>query len=343
MLYARVSTDGQKKEGTIESQVETLRRQIANAGHELVKEYIDDGYTGTLLSRPGLGQLRSDLKTDVFDVIYFHAADRIAREVEYQRIVVGELVKYGKRIVIGGTKYEETAEGRLNLTMLGAFAEFERAKIIERMMRGKVHRLRKGEMIGGLAPFGYEHVKKTSTTPATLVIKEPEAGIVRSIFRMYTEGTSIIAITRWLQRSEIKTKLGKTLWHVCQVRAMLQCRTYTGDRYYRPMNISDAVVPKHRRGPSGEEQEVICVKVPAIISQELLRRGAAKAFAWPPPVCPATGTSPFAWHDRVRGMREWLPFIPALHGKVSRERNAPDRAQSCLQVQLARQGERAPA
>jgi hypothetical protein len=148
---------------------------------------------------------------------------------------------------------------------LGAVAEFERAKIIERMMRGKVHRLRKGEMIGGLAPFGYEHVKKTATAPATLAIKEPEASTVRTVVRMYTEGVSIIATTRWLQRSEIKTRLGKTLWHVCQVRAMLECRTYTGNRYYRPMNISDDVVPKHKRG-SAEHEEVICVKVPAIIS-----------------------------------------------------------------------------
>jgi hypothetical protein len=48
-LYARVSTDGQQKEGTIESQLAELRKQVATASHELVKEYIDDGYSGTLL------------------------------------------------------------------------------------------------------------------------------------------------------------------------------------------------------------------------------------------------------------------------------------------------------
>jgi hypothetical protein len=72
----RAGTDLQQKEGTIESQLATLRRQIRAAGHELVKEYIDDGYTGTLLSRPGLDQLRIDLKGDVFDAIHFLAAGR---------------------------------------------------------------------------------------------------------------------------------------------------------------------------------------------------------------------------------------------------------------------------
>jgi len=78
VLYARVSSDAQQKEGTIESQVVELRRQIAAAGHELVKEYIDDGITGTVLDRPALEQLRQDAKTDLFDRIYFHSADRIA-------------------------------------------------------------------------------------------------------------------------------------------------------------------------------------------------------------------------------------------------------------------------
>jgi hypothetical protein len=53
-LYARVSTDAQQKEATIESQLFELKKQIAAAGHELVKEYIDDGITGTVLDRPAL-------------------------------------------------------------------------------------------------------------------------------------------------------------------------------------------------------------------------------------------------------------------------------------------------
>ena len=81
VLYARVSTDAQQKEGTIESQVLELKRQIAAAGDVLVKEYIDDGYSGTLLDRPALEELRRDVKTDLFDAVYFLDTDRIARDV----------------------------------------------------------------------------------------------------------------------------------------------------------------------------------------------------------------------------------------------------------------------
>jgi site-specific DNA recombinase len=155
-LYARVSTDAQHKEGTIESQLAELRKQVAAAGHELAEEYIDDGYTGLVLDRPALNRMRADVKTDRFDRIYFLAADRIAREVEYQRIIVGELLKHGKQITINGKDYEQNPENKLTLTMLGAFAEFERAKIIERTSRGRLHRLRMGEMSSnGHRIYGY--------------------------------------------------------------------------------------------------------------------------------------------------------------------------------------------
>jgi DNA invertase Pin-like site-specific DNA recombinase len=81
VLYARVSGDLQAKEGTIESQVFALKKQIALAGHALVREYTDEGFSGPRLDRPALDQLRKDLKTNLFDIVYFLDADRIAREV----------------------------------------------------------------------------------------------------------------------------------------------------------------------------------------------------------------------------------------------------------------------
>jgi site-specific DNA recombinase len=121
-LYARVSSDTQQKEGTIESQVAELKRQIAAAGHVLVKEYIDDGYSGTQLDRPALNEMRTDVKAGAFDAIYFLCADRIAREVAYQTIIVGELLKHSKQIIISGKDYVHNPENKLTLTMLGAFA-----------------------------------------------------------------------------------------------------------------------------------------------------------------------------------------------------------------------------
>src|SRR5260370_2521819 len=140
-LYARVSTDGQKQEGTIESQVAELKRQIAAAGHVLVKEYIDGGYSGSELDRPALDQMRRDAQLALFDAVYFLCADLIALRVAYQTIIVGELLKHGKQIIISGKDYVHNPENKLTLPMLGAFAEFERPKLIERTTQAPLHRL----------------------------------------------------------------------------------------------------------------------------------------------------------------------------------------------------------
>src|SRR6516164_3582289 len=275
-LYARVSTDAQQKEGTIDSQLVELKRQIAVAGQVLAAEYIDDGYTGTLLDRPALNRMRADLKSDRFDRIYFLAADRIAREVEYQRIIVGELLKHGKQITINGKDYEQNPENKLTLTMLGAFAEFERAKIIERTTRGRLHRLRMGEMSSnGHRIFGYHYVKKTSTSPATLAINEEQAAVVRSIFEMFASGNfGLVTIVRHLESNRIPTCGGKARWDNDRIKTMLKNETYAGTRYFNRMTRVKKGDREGRKLVRGQwlyrdPSEWIAVKVPAIVSREL--------------------------------------------------------------------------
>jgi site-specific DNA recombinase len=138
--------------------------------------------------------------------------DRIAREVAHQLIIVDELRRHGKRLIINGKDYEENPENKLSLTMFGAFAEFERAKMLERSKRGKLHRLRSGQVLGqGMSPYGYHYVSKTSSSAGSLVINEREAAVVRQIFEAYAGGGSIRGIARSLEKDGVPTRLGRTL------------------------------------------------------------------------------------------------------------------------------------
>jgi site-specific DNA recombinase len=128
--------------------------------------------------------------------------------------IVGELLKSGRQIIINGKDYVHNPENKLTLTMLGAFAEFERAKIIERTSRGGLHRLRMGELSStGHRIFGYEYVKKTPTSPAALVINDEQAVVVRSIFEMFASGTfGLVTISRWLEERRVLTRTGCARW-----------------------------------------------------------------------------------------------------------------------------------
>jgi site-specific DNA recombinase len=274
-LYARVSTDKQSLQATIESQVLELKKQIAHSGDVLVKEYIDDGYSGKKLDRPGLEELRRDAKGDVYDAIYFHSADRLARKAAHQTIIVDELLRSGKQVVIGGKDFVRNPENTLTLTMLGAFAEFEREKIIERTTRGWRHRIRSGGIVSqGNCTFGYDYLPKTTTSPCTVVVNEEEAETVRWIFDAYASGMGVQAITRSLEERGVRTKRGGKLWYDKSIKWLLQNQVYTGIRYYNRMTraAEPAKGRKHAPLTFRDRSEWVGVPVPAIISQELFDR-----------------------------------------------------------------------
>ncbi|MCK4553524.1 recombinase family protein [Candidatus Parcubacteria bacterium] len=277
VLYARVSSDIQKEEGTIKSQLFELRQQIARDGNTITKEYIDDGWPGGLLSRPALDQLRSDLKHNLFDVVYFHAVDRIARKVAYQQIIIADILKYQKQIIINGKDYIENPENELSLTVLGAVAEFERAKFVERSVRGRRHKVRQGiPATGGNVPYGYTHVKKTDTKPQHIIINEERAATVRYIYETYANTEiSINELTRKMQESDTLPARGNR-WSRSTVHFILTNTAYYGEIHYYTVRKVRATgnLPRHikfktvKRDPSEE----LTISVPPILSKDLWDR-----------------------------------------------------------------------
>jgi site-specific DNA recombinase len=277
-LYARVSSDLQKKERTIESQIAVLKSQIKAGGDVLIKEYVDDGYSGARLDRPALDQLRRDLKTQCFDSIYFLNTDRIARDVTYQIIIIGEILKHRKRLIINGRDYVENPENKFTLTVLGAVAELERAKIIERASRGRQQRLAQGYLLGcGNNLYGYDYHRRTPTSAPRMTINEVEANFVRYVFSTYAEGgIGIPQITRRLEDMRAPTKKGRGLWRISTIKQMLGNETYTGMRYFNTMQrvrpyadpLSGAPTPP-RKFIKRSRADWIGIPVPSIIPRDI--------------------------------------------------------------------------
>jgi len=277
-IYARVSSERQRREGTIESQIAELKRQVAANGDVLVKEYIDDGFSGAKLDRPGLDQLRSDLKTDLFEVVYFLNTDRIAREVTYQTIIVGEILKQNKQVIINGKDYVHNPENKFTLTVLGAVAELERAKIIERYSRGRIHALRQGRLIStGHRVLGYDYIPR-GLKPAQLVINKREAKVVQYIFKAYAEnGASKSGIIRYLEEHNMPTKTGKTTWEWKNLENVLKNYSYAGTKFFNTKTlVKNPSNPmrklKYGKAVFRDRSEWLPVKVPAIVSKELFNK-----------------------------------------------------------------------
>jgi site-specific DNA recombinase len=157
-IYARVSSDQQAQEQTIASQVAALRERVAQDGHALVDElcFLDDGVSGSTLMRPALERLRDVAYVSGFQKLYVHSPDRLARRYAYQVLLVDELKKHGVEVEFLNRAIGVSPEEDLLLQMQGMFAEYERAKIMERSRRGKRHAANRGR-VGVLsgAPYGY--------------------------------------------------------------------------------------------------------------------------------------------------------------------------------------------
>ena len=122
-IYARVSTDLQEKEQPIKSQLEALRVYVLERGYIISGEYIDDGYSGATLDRPGLDRLRDALRSDEMDVVVFHSPDRLARKAVYQGLVLEEIEKAKLRVEFVNYPVDDSPESRMLLGMQGLFAE----------------------------------------------------------------------------------------------------------------------------------------------------------------------------------------------------------------------------
>ena len=147
-MYARVSSERQAEANTIASQVAELRQRIAQDGCTIRDEdcFVDDGVSGSLLVRPALERLRDQVAHGVIDRLYVLAPDRLARKAAYQAVLIDELTKAGVEMVFLNHALGKSPEDDLLLQVQGVIAEYERAKIMERARRGKLHAARQGSV-----------------------------------------------------------------------------------------------------------------------------------------------------------------------------------------------------
>lgn len=130
VIYARVSTDEQ----TVEQQIESLREDCRRYGWDIVAE-IADTISGGTFSRKGLDQLMALVRRKKIDLIICHKLDRLGRSLPHLAQMIGEFESHGIGLFIPGQGIDTRTNnptGRLQMHLLMAFADFERALISER-------------------------------------------------------------------------------------------------------------------------------------------------------------------------------------------------------------------
>jgi site-specific DNA recombinase len=276
-IYARVSTDTQQARATIGSQLQTLRDRIAAEGEELIEEFIDDGYSGARLDRPGLDRLRDAAETGAIDAIWCLSPDRLARSYAYQILILDEFARYRVPVRFADAPPLDDPQGRLLVQIQGVIAEHERAKFAERGRRGKLYRSRAGEVLATKVPYGYRRVPRGADGAAHLIICEPEAAVVRRIFADFLAGDSLRHVAVTLSAEGIASPEGKPVWRLSTICRLLRNEAYAGRLYWNRTQTSYDPALGRTRATLRPREEWIEIPIPAIIDEATLETVAATA------------------------------------------------------------------
>src|SRR6266478_6550720 len=243
-MYARVSSEQQAEAHTVASQVAAVRERVAADGLTVSEamQFLDEGYSGATLIRPGLERLRDVIAAGTIDRLYVHSPDRLARKYAYQVILVEEFRQAGVEVVFLNRELGRSPEDDLLLQVQGMIAEYERAKIIERHRRGKLHAARAGKVnvLGG-APYGYRSIDKhAGGGPARYEVHPEEARVVCEVFDWVgRDRVTIGEVCRRLTQAGERTRTGRTVWE----------RSVVGGILHNPAYQGTAAFGKTRQGP----------------------------------------------------------------------------------------------
>lgn len=246
-LYARVSTQMQEKEATVASQIEELVCHARLQGLDIpdTLRFVDEGYSGSTLARPALDALRDKVAEGAVEAVLVHDPDRLARDYVHQMLLVEEIERHGCRFHFVRRPIGVTPDERLLLQMQGVIAEYERAKIRERTRRGKLHRMRCGEIVTGRRTFGYKYFPRSGDEPARFDVVPEEADALRGMFNWFVEGRmSIRGVAARLNEEGLVKPLRGGRWTSGSIHHILRNSMYHGTGH---ANRVEAVLPGRDR------------------------------------------------------------------------------------------------
>lgn len=246
-IYARVSTEEQAKHGfSIPAQIRECQDRI---GTIPALVFADEGVSGETLQRPALEDLRQRIRNSQVRSVYCLDPDRLSRKLLHQLLLTEEWERQGVYLYFVNGEYSKTPEGNLFYALRGAISEFEKAKITERMCRGRLEKARQGRVLRDFQIYGYDFDPKEEQ----LIVNSEEGAIVRQIYAWFLAPPSgmrgISGIARTLTEASVPTKRGASRWHRQVVRQILGNRTYIGEFYQNKWDTSNNRV---RLRPQGE-------------------------------------------------------------------------------------------
>ena len=203
-MYLRLSKDDgiNNESNSITNQRELVQSYAKDNEIEIVKEYVDDGYSGTNYDRPALNNLMEEIskKDRVFDIIIVKDLSRFGRDyigagTYIQKIFPQLHIRFISINDNYDSKNADMSDTNLILPIRNFINDSYARDISNKVKSSQKIKREKGEYIGSFAPYGY---KKSEENKNKLIVDENVSDIIKSIFDMKLQGYSSKAIAEEL-------------------------------------------------------------------------------------------------------------------------------------------------
>lgn len=228
-IYTRKSSEeGLDQEfNSLHAQWEACAAYIASQKHEgwvaLPEHYDDGGISGGTLEREGLKKLLQHVDEGLVDQIVVYKIDRLTRSLaDFAKLVDRLDAADASFVSVTQSFNTATSMGRLTLNVLLSFAQFEREVTAERIRDKIAASKTKGLWMGGAIPLGYDPDGRT------LKIVPEEAETVRTLYDLYLQHRSILAVVDHANRLGLRGKI-KVRKHKIKVRKQKKATTRSAE------------------------------------------------------------------------------------------------------------------
>ncbi len=242
-LYVRNSDSSKMDTEVQKAQLEALRKYAKEHGYEVREELIYREAISAIKcpywERKELLHMWDDAERGLFDVVLVTEMFRLARYASEQFAIIEHLKRYDVRVESTTEKFEDTAEGRLLMSIQGFLGEVEANKIAIRTSRGKHHRAKQALSGQGQPAYGYVWADTKNYTNAYYVLSTrvfydntgrewTEVTVVEWVYDGCLHGLSLRQMALTLTQWGVPTREGCAVWGATTIRKILTDYKYTG-------------------------------------------------------------------------------------------------------------------
>ena len=202
--YLRVSTQTQAERNSVQMQEDVISKYCAENGIEISESFRDEGISGTILERPGIMSLLTNLQEG--DKIIIQNTSRLWRDDTTKVMLRKEIMK-AKADVISVEQptysiYSTDPNDFLVNSLFELLDQWEKMQISMKLYKGRKAKSHKGSKPCGTAPFGYRWENDE------IVIDYNNNYIVKDLFEKYLEIGSTARLEQYCAEKGYKTTRG---------------------------------------------------------------------------------------------------------------------------------------